>query len=66
MATFLLNGNVTGSVGHSSAKPLHGHILVSIPSLQPRAYAEREYYSFNHGPTHFLQFNTEINFTKAR
>ncbi len=30
-----------------------------------RACAGREYYSFQHGPIHFLQFNTEINFDKV-
>lgn len=28
--------------------------------------AELEYYSFDHGPIHFLQFNTEVDFYQVR
>ncbi len=27
-----------------------------------RSPAERDYYSFDHGPIHFVQFSTEVNF----
>ena len=30
-----------------------------------RHAAERDYYSFDHGPIHFVQFSTEVNFEQG-
>ena len=49
-------------ISPTAAKP---HSNVGL-TLQSCASAEREYYSFDHGPIHFTQFNTEVDFYQVQ